>query len=149
MYACGLMQKMLNKEAMSQRNKNNFLTTEDTLVALKVANSRVQCRQSNKEVAGCNTTKSNCQGSIRRGRSESCSFFSKEKSHPPPSWITRGLTENFTEVQFQKKWSQIWLSLKTDRQLKSDISNGVSLKRHSNYYSYNFRSLCVQRSCHF
>ncbi|KAK2556438.1 hypothetical protein P5673_021677 [Acropora cervicornis] len=44
-----------------------------------------------------------------------------------------GLTENFREVQFQKKWSQIWLLLQTDRQLKSDISNGVSLKRHSNY----------------
>lgn len=64
MYACGLMQKMLNKEAMSQRNKNNFLTTEETLVALKVANSRVQCRQSNKEVAGRNTTKSNCQVTV-------------------------------------------------------------------------------------
>jgi len=28
------------------------------------------------------------KGSIRRAGSKSCSFFSKEKSHPPPSWIT-------------------------------------------------------------
>ena len=27
-------------------------------------------------------------GSIRQAGSESCSFFSKENSHPPPSWIT-------------------------------------------------------------